>query len=454
MKPMTQSRAAVASLAVLLLMSATASAGAEPPSAPSPLARKACAQRSDRVRCFAQTRLNATGQPFTTISGPSAGYLPNDIQAAYGIDPNRETDATVAIVDAFDDPTAESDLAAYRAYFGLPACTTANGCFRKVNQYGHDTGLPSPPPADDDDWSVEVSLDLDAVSSACPHCKILLVEAEDDFGIPYSYSVNLILAQSTAVRLGATVVSNSWGNPEIPGQQLIDATYFNHPGVAIFASAGDDGYLVAYPASSPYVIAVGGTSLYPDNSARGFRESVWAGTGSGCSTMESQPSWQHTNVTNCSGRAMNDVSAVADPNTGLAIYDTANGNGGWMVVGGTSLSSPLTAAIFAGTGNGAETAKFIYDNAAKFHDVKTGSNGTCSPGIYCNAQEGWDAPTGVGTPDFVALTALSKTTTPPAKGGGGCTLGDIWSGITQLACFIPMQLFRARRLRKRERRSI
>jgi subtilase family serine protease len=250
---------------------------------------------------------------------------------------------TVAIVDAYDLPTAESDLAVYRSQYGLPPCTTANLCFRKVNQ----RGVTGSYPVANANWGQEIALDIDMVSAACPNCKILLVEADSDSFLDLGAAVN------TAVAMGAIAVSNSYGGAEgsASSEAYLDANFYNHPGVAITASTGDCGYNcsgsgsgVQYPAASPYVVAVGGTRLTRDGSARGWTESAWgnaathAGAGSGCSLYESKPSWQHD--AGCAKRTQADVSAVADPATGVAVYVT----GVWQVFGGTSAASPIIAA--------------------------------------------------------------------------------------------------------------
>src|SRR5438067_1688274 len=211
--------------------------------------------------------------------------------------------------------------------WGRTACTTANGCFRKVNQNGAASPLPSP----DSGWASEISLDLDMVSAVCPNCHLLLVEANS------SFDSDLFTAEDEAVALGAKYVSNSWGGSEWSGQSTDDA-HFNHPGVVITASSGDNGVGASYPATSRYVTAVGGTSLSRASNTRGWTESAWSGAGSGCSAYDAKPSWQ-TVSTACASRAESDVSAVADPYTGVAVYDTY-GNPGWQVYGGTSASAP------------------------------------------------------------------------------------------------------------------
>src|SRR5437764_9059425 len=373
--------------AVLLLVALSlvaACAGSSSGHAASVSIRPVCgAVPIGHVRCFSLVKGDAS--PFA--SGPS-GYGPADLQSAYAL-PSATAGAgqTVAIVDAFDDPTAEQDLAQYRSFYGLPPCTTANGCFRKVNENGGT--LPMPPPSAD--WSLEISLDLDMVSAVCPNCKILLVEANTNL------DSDLYTAEDTAARLGANAVSNSWGGSEYSGETTDDA-HFNHAGVAITASSGDNGYGVSYPAASRYLTAVGGTSLTRNSSTRGWTESVWSGAGSGCSAYEAKPSWRTD--TGCSRRTVADVSAVADPNTGVAVLY----GGLWFTVGGTSASSPIVASAYALAGNASSVVagSYPYLHTGGLFDVKTGSNGSCSTSYLCTARPGYDGPTGLGTPNGVS----------------------------------------------------
>jgi hypothetical protein len=344
-----------------------------------------------------------------TLVFPSAiCYGPADLQSAYSI-PQVPSTATVAIVDAFDNPNAESDLAVYRSTYGLPPCTSANGCFTKVGQTGSTTALPTT----DMGWGTEIDLDIQMASAACPTCKILLVEASSATLADLGASVDM------AVSLGATVVSNSYTGGEDPSQ-LSDMS-FNHPGVGIFASSGDFAFGTGYPATSPFVTSVGGTSLLPSTSdPRGWTETVWdfesypfafEGGGSGCSQFQPKPTWQTD--TGCTSRMVADVSAVADPATGVAIYDTFEqpGRAGWFVEGGTSVASPVVAAIYAVTGNGRANGSLSYHafpNA--FHDVTFGTNSRvfgCSPPYFCDAEPGYDGPTGNGTPNGTVLAAMS-----------------------------------------------
>lgn len=336
------------------------------------------------------------------------GYYPCHLRDAYSLPSTGGAGQTVAIVDAYDDPNAASDLATYRSTFGLPACTVANGCFTKVSQTGSTTSLPGVDSTGG--WETEESLDLDMVSAVCPNCTIVLVEANSNSGS------NLYAAEDEAAALEATEISNSWGGSEYSGETSEDA-HFDRPGVVVTASSGDDAYQAGtqYPAASPYVTAVGGTSLSTANNDRGWTETVWEhsstdGTGSGCSSYEPQPAWQQsvgaiTSV--CAKRAYNDVSAVADPDTGVAVYDTYDA-AGWEVVGGTSAASPIIAATFALAGNGATIGLgYAYAHTGAFNDVSSGENGTCA-NVLCEAAIGWDGPTGWGTPSGVnGLTAFA-----------------------------------------------
>ncbi len=322
-------------------------------------------------------------------------YEPCDLWAAYNLPAlTAGNGQTIAIIDAYDDPNAESDLAVYRKEFGLPACTSANGCFKKVNQ----TGSASPLPSVNWAWAGEISTDLDAVSAVCPNCKILLVESND------SYSNNLDAAVDAAVSLGANVVTMSYGSPEYSGETAEDI-HFNHPGVVFVAAAGDSGYGTQYPAASPYVTAVGGTRLVTASNARGWTETVWPGTGSGCSLYEPKPSWQTDS--GCSKRTMNDVAADGDQTTGIAFYFTnptiplPPSKLPWGIVGGTSISAPIVAGMYALAGNESSVVatSYPYLHPQNLYPVLSGANGTCSPSYLCTAGSGYNAPAGLGTPN-------------------------------------------------------
>jgi hypothetical protein len=366
--------------------------------------------RAGMARCYARVRTDAVGN-IVSAATPQ-GFGPPDLRSAYKLPSTGGNGKTVAIVDAYDDPNAESDLATYRAQYGLPPCTTANGCFKKVNQSGQTTGLPSP----DSGWAGEIALDLDMVSAACPDCKIILVEVSSPT------QANLGAGVNAAVSLGAIAVSNSYGGPESSSDATSDAQYFNHPGVTITAATGDNGYGVSYPASSKYVTAVGGTSLVKSTgTTRGWAESVWSSAGSGCSAYTPKPTWQKD--TGCSLRAVGDVSADADPNTGVAVYDTYGGSG-WQVYGGTSASTPFVAASYVVLGLGGVDPSFSYSHTSGFYDVTSGSNGSCGGSYLCTGKAGYDGPTGNGTPDGTVLqsgggTPVDAGTPPPVDAGGG-----------------------------------
>jgi hypothetical protein len=361
------------------------------------------------------TGLKAHRGVFASDAAPP-GYGPADLRSAYNLPATGGSGQTVAVIDAYDNPNAESDLAIYRQQYGLPACTTANGCFRKVSQNGSTTDYPEYNAT----WSLEIDLDLDMVSATCPECHILLVEADDD-----SFQ-NLGTAVDEAVKLGAKYVSNSYAGPEDPAEVSWDSAYYDHPGVAITAATGDGGfeaseadedgvlepYGVSYPAASPYVTAVGGTTLTPDSgSARGWTESAYDNSGSGCSSYEAKPAWQHD--TGCPMRTEADVAAVADPSTGVAMYTSSPVAAvpGWNVVGGTSVATPIIASVYALAGTplpGTTPASYPYSDPSALNNITTGSNSLypCSITYLCTAGTGYNGPTGLGTPDGVAAFTL------------------------------------------------
>jgi hypothetical protein len=403
----------------------------------------------------------------SSSKGPAGGLTPADLESAYGFTPVGGSGQTVGIVDAFNDPKIEKDLASFDAQYGLPACTAANGCLERVNQEGAASPLPS---ADKVGWSVETSLDLETAHSVCPSCKILLVEASsEELG-------DLAAATNEAVKLGATEVSNSYGAPESEWTAKQQAAY-NHPGTVIVASAGDSGYLdwddlfeyfftpemVNAPASLPQVVAVGGTSLKLTGRGARKSESVWndsgppsahhvkqfSAGGGGCSTISTAPSWQQSapgwSSSKCgTGRLDNDVSAVADPYTGFDIYDTyayeRGFEAGWLTVGGTSLSAPLISGLYALSGGShgvSYPASTLYSHLGQesaLYDVTAGGNGYCDgeapgpcgePGVNeelgnvdcegttaCDAAAGFDGPSGVGAPNGLSAFGGPTQKTP------------------------------------------
>lgn len=366
---------------------------AVPPPGPQSTTVRACAETGPGYfRCHAiiRTDVKPTSDRRRLNVGGNPGYGPTELQAAYNLPSAAGAGHTVAIVDAFDDPNAEADLAVYRTVAGLPECSTANGCFSKLNQ----NGLPGPYPAPNFGWAAEISLDLDMASAACPLCKIVLVEADTN-----SFA-NLFVAEDTTAALpGVDAISNSYGAPEFLGEDFFESHY-NHPGVAITVSSGDSGFGTEFPAASQFVTAVGGTSLYPFlGSLRGWFETAWSGAGSGCSSFITKPAWQTDPL--CLNRTIADVSAVADPFTGVAVYNTFTpGPGGWFIFGGTSASAPIIAAVYALAGNASTIVygSFSYSNLSQLNDVIFGANGLCNQSYLCFAGPGYDGPTGNGTP--------------------------------------------------------
>jgi subtilase family serine protease len=382
--------AALPAVIAVITLSVPASAASDPA-----VTHDVCgAAQPGQVRCFAQVRGDVNGtHGVRPLAAPPEGYGPADLRDAYGLPARGAANQTIAIVDAGDDPGAEADLAVYRQTYGLTPCTTDNGCFKKVNQRGDATPLPQ-----DWGWGPEISLDLDMASAACPSCSILLVESDD----PSIEGMGA--AVDTAVRLGATVVSNSYGTDESNGIDQF-AGHYKHPGVAVVASSGDYGYgIPSFPAVLDSVVGVGGTSLTRADNDRGWTESAWRGASSGCSAWFAKPAWQHD--ANCPGRMVSDVAAVADPETGPAVYDAYDGYG-WTVIGGTSAASPYVAGVIALAGHPERfgDASSLYTATAGLNDVTEGSNvhvTECGGDYQCTSGPGYDGPTGMGTPAGLA----------------------------------------------------
>src|SRR6516165_317686 len=361
--------------------------------------RRACAvaHRPGVAACMALVRTDVRQRPaaFFRLAAPVGfGYGPADLVSAYKL-PSSTTVRNVAVVDAYNDPNAVSDLATYRSSWGLPACDTATGagCLSVVNQNGASGPLPRNSNASG--WATEESLDVDMVSAICPNCHIYLVEANTPT------VVNLGTGVNAAVSLGAEFVSNSYGGSQGKNDPTFDTTYYEHAGVAVTVSAGDSGYGVSYPAASQFVTSVGGTTLRKAAAtARGWRETVWSGSGSGCAHVnEAKPSWQTDS--GCANRTDNDVAAVANPSTGVAVYDTYD-QFGWLEVGGTSVSSPIIASVYA-LAAGTFPSSYPYANTGALNDVTQGSDGFfCTPAYLCHAEVGYDGPTGLGTPNGTA----------------------------------------------------
>jgi subtilase family serine protease len=357
--------------------------------------RAVCPAAVTGAHCHAQVVTDANGNPNAT-SAPT-GYGPAQFHGAYSLPTTGPSGQTIAIVDAYDDPTVKSDLDVYDSTYGLPAFPTCSGtvttaCFQKVDQRGGTTY-----PRKDPGWALEIALDVETAHQICQNCKILLVEADSN-----SFA-NLAAAVNEAATLGANAISNSYGGSDTSSS---NGGAYDHRGIAITASSGDGGYGVESPASYNTVVAVGGTTLRLNGNSYSS-ESVWSGAGSGCSAYWTAQSWQTSasgwSATGCgSKRGVADVAADADPNTGASVYDTTRyqGQSGWFKVGGTSLSSPLIAAVYGLAGNASSAnypASIPYAHTSSLHDVTSGSNGSCST-TMCNGAAGYDGPTGVGTP--------------------------------------------------------
>ncbi len=402
-------------------------------------AHRSCSERAPgRAECLAM-RLQPSGGatpaarslaagPAKERSEPYPGFLtPALLHSAYELPAETSQGAaqTIAVVDAFDDPTAEADLAVYDRHWGLPSCTTENGCFRKVDQKGDTAPLPAP----DGEWATEISIDVQMAHAVCQNCKVLLVETDNEDFADLGAGVN------AAVKLGATDISNSYGGVEEAGDPALASGDYNHPGVVVTVSSGDCGYIdsacrgkqgTEFPADVPEVVAVGGTSL--TQSGTTWQSEAWSEGGSGCSELFSAQLWQSAvanfAATGCgSSRAVADVAAIGDPNTGIDVYDStpefAGAETGWGVWGGTSVASPIVAAEFALAGGAhgvAYPAATLYQHAGEasnLYDVSSGTNGRCGTRTICNAAEGFDGPTGLGSP--VGLGAFAPSGAPQSS---------------------------------------
>jgi subtilase family serine protease len=404
--------AAGAALTVLGALTAAVPGAAMAGTLRTPAARAACpVARPGQERCLTlyapQTAVNraiaekAAGERVSAQATTPKGWGAKSIEAAYKLPVTKGAGQTIGIVDAFSTPHLASDLGVYRKEYGLPPCTAASGCLRIVNQEGQPSPLPRPDPLG---WGVEETLDVSMVSAACPLCKIVVVE-----GTSPSFK-NLALAEDTAVRLGANVVSNSYGSRESGFTQAY-AKYYDQPGHVIVAASGDYGFTAAmFPANLATVTAAGGTQLSRAKNARGWTEQVWntglGASGSGCSAYVAKPAWQHD--PDCPGRTVTDVAAVAE---NVPIYDSsvpARLGGPWLSVSGTSAASPLIAGVYGLAGNAATVKPgHEYAHASALFDVTKGNNdwfnqahgASCGYDYLCVAKKGYDGPTGLGTPD-------------------------------------------------------
>ena len=344
--------------------------------------------------CFAMVHTNAKGQP--EVFPYQTGYGPQQLHTAYDLPNTTEASGTqtIAVVDAGSLPDIANDIATYDSAFGLPTFNQCKSktqlhCWAEVNQNGSVNNLPPPVPG----WTLEASLDVEMAHAICPNCRVVMMAANSQSLSDLSTAVN------TAAARGATEISNSYG---YFGEDCTQSGY-NHPGIAVTVAAQDDGHGLDCPAPLNTVVSVGGTSLHLTSGGQYSSESVWSGTGGGCSTLNKAQPWQlsaaNWSTIGCgNGRGENDVSAVADPNTGVAVYDQYDG--GWFQVGGTSVATPLIAGVYALAGNASSVsypAELAYENVSQLHDITTGNDGSC--GVQCNGLVGYDLPTGVGSPD-------------------------------------------------------
>lgn len=375
------------------MSSASGAVGAPAPYTAGKHAAKVCSatKAAHTATCDAIKLVDAQGVAPRSSAPPSTGLTPTGLQDAYKLKGLSAAGRTVAIVDAYGYPSLERDLGVYRSQFGLSACTAANGCLKVINQTGG-TSLPN----FNAGWAGEQALDVDAVSAAAPDAKIIVVQANSA-----SFADLGTAVQTAAKQAGVVAISNSYGGGD--ADDTTYGAYYNHPGIAVTASTGDNGYQGgSYPASSSYTTAVGGTSLVAASNSRGWSETVWSGAGSGCSTYNTALPGAASFSTGCSKRAMADVSAAADPGKGgMAIYyPTSKTASTWAQFGGTSEAAPIIAAVYALSGNTTGYANsFPYAHPGSLFDVTSGSNGSCPTTQWCNARTGWDGPTGLGTPN-------------------------------------------------------
>jgi subtilase family serine protease len=380
-------------LATLISVPATAAA-------PAAHAKRVCpvSTSPNFAQCFSWVVTDANGRAL--VSPNVSGYGPAEFHTGYNLPTTALSNQTIAIVDAYSNPNVFADLKVFNSQFGLPTfpkCTRSitTSCISILNQFGKKKPLP----VGNTEWGLEIALDVQVAHEICQNCRILLFEANSNSFADLETAVN------TAASKGANVISNSYG------AYLLDCNHsaYNHPNVAVTVSAGDSGFGVACPAVGNTTVAVGGTTLNLNGNLTYNSETVWNGTGSGCSHLAGNVarSWQ-TTATNWAAiacgtfRGMTDVSADADPNTGAAVYDSY-GFGGWLRVGGTSLSAPLIGAVYALAGNASSfsyPAQTAYLSPGSLHDVTSGSNGSCATHpLQCNAGSGYDLPTGIGTPN-------------------------------------------------------
>ncbi len=390
-----------------------------------------CAPPKDAAHasCFASVR---TDSSISSIAADIvSGLAPQDLSTLYnfpapGMQGGAGSGQTVAVVEAGDYAQAESDLSVYRTHFGLPQCQSWNGCLRKVgagytgttSATGSSTSISAHATTTAAQltalgWDAETDTDTEIVSAVCPQCRIIIAEAASNS------LADLSAAVTAAVNAGATIVNTSFGAPESAADAQFSPAYSNSRHVKVVSASGDWGFGVYYPASDPNVVAVGGTTISVVGTT--VTEAAWGGSGSGCSTVFAGPAWQHPPAVAgaCQMRNVADVSADADPLTGVAVYDSELASpqvgqlfgffnvmipaqGGWAIFGGTSVAAPIVASMYALSGDTSRNvgAQTLYsDPTSAFLQVTSGSNGTCSPLYLCTALPGYNGPTGLGVPD-------------------------------------------------------
>ena len=448
-------------LLVITLLAAPGAFGASPGAAPAWSHRDVpiCGQPgADEAACMSIARLlYADGLEYRAATpaqlqaavraAASVSYTAVGIRTAYGITGTGDASRVIAIIDAYDDPGAYSNLTTYRAAMlsedaPIDSCTVdqlrsrtagSTPCFVKVNQTGGTTL-----PRANSGWANEIDLDLQAASAICPRCSLLLLEASSatftNLGTAVTTAAGITSASDSA---HVVAISNSYGTTsDVSGAAYPAWDNAAGQGLAVTASSGDSGYATSFPASATYVLGVGGTTLSVDSSGARSNETAWSGAGSGCSTYNAAPAWQFSatwqastqGIANPCGskKAVADLSADADPSSGLQVYTTYNGKTGWYVFGGTSLSSPLIAALYAmqgGYDRSTLAGAYAWASTTRYYDVTSGSNGTCSPSVLCTAQGGWDGPSGLGSilvaagPPVLQAITVSPTSASVLTGG-------------------------------------
>ena len=378
---------------VLALVSGTLWAqGQSPKHAPVMVPETTIERLEDRgIRAHTNHLILEEAKPSRPGGGGPSGETPASIRGVYNL-PSTGGSQTVAIVDAFDYSTAENDLNVFSTKFSLPACTTANGCFKKIFASG------SQPPANCG-WGQEAALDIEWAHAMAPSAKIVLVEAASNSFTDLFAAVDVATAQVTSGS-GKGEVSMSWSGGEFSTESSNDG-HFQNNNVVYFAASGDSGGVNGYPSVSPYVVSAGGTTIHRNSSGQFTGETGWSGSGGGPSKYESKLSYQN-NVpgTDPTQRSAPDFSFDADPNSGVSVYDSTRcqGRSGWLVFGGTSVSSPSLAGIVnlaghfsASTVSELTTICANYANASDFRDITSGTAGSFSAG------PGYDFVTGVGS---------------------------------------------------------